>query len=162
MSTMFQQRNTVELDTLGVPGDKWRLDLLLQPGHNSVTAEPRRGFETLDACWAEDQRRARALRRPPEELYAGVKSCDPAGTAALLSQGVETRRIQKCSASAAYMRERRLAFLGSILKLVDDNPHFEVALITVSHPAWYFNFRYNWPLLNEVPGDFSELIDRIF
>jgi hypothetical protein len=158
--TMFEDWAYKRFDNLSVPGDDWRLDLLLKPGRNPATGKLHRGFETLDECWAEDQRRASALRRLPTELYDGVDGCDPTATAELLSQAAEARRIEKCSASAAYIRDRRLAFLGSILRLVQENPRIDVGLISVTHRAWYFNLRHNWSLLGEIHAHFYELLDH--
>lgn len=88
-----------------------------------------------------------------------MEGCDPAATADLLSHGAATKSVQTSSASAAYVRGRRLAFLGAVLKLIDDNPDVDLAFVTVSHPAWYFNLRYDWSLLTCIPEDFWELLE---
>jgi len=155
----FSEMTKEQFDNLTIPGDKWRLDLLLKPGSDPATGKVRGGFETLDACWAEDKRRARALSELPKEFYAGVDGCDPMATARLLNSAAEAKRIQNCSASAAYMRDRRLAFLGSVIKLVEDNPRLHVAFVTVTTDAWYFTLRYNWSILNYIATDYFHLLN---
>jgi hypothetical protein len=92
-----------KLEMLCTPEEKWCLDLLLNDNSQAVRARP---FESLEACWREDIRRAEALRRLPKSLYESDGESDPLKLAAVLSEAAEARRIVKCAASAAYMRLR--------------------------------------------------------
>jgi hypothetical protein len=56
------------------------------------------------------------------------------------------------------MRDRRLAFLGSILKLIQAQPKMELALVSFSHIGWYLTPRYNWRIL----GSLSEHVLHLF
>jgi hypothetical protein len=106
-------------------------------------------FESLDACWREDIRRALALRRLPKSFYASIGECDPLQLASVLAEAAEARCIAKCAASAAYMRDRRLALLGSLLKLIDDEAQTDLTFVSISHVGWYFTARYNWRMPKE-------------
>jgi hypothetical protein len=156
--TTYQQWSNYEFETLTVPGDQWRLDLLADASRTTTNQKPF-GFETMEACWAEDDRRAISLNLFPRELCEGIDGCNPAGTARLLADGMVHKWIQRCSASAAYMRDRRIALLGSVLKLTEDNPQRQIAFITVSHPAWYFNLRHNWSYPRRLSEDFCDLLE---
>src|SRR5689334_3976377 len=120
----FSQLEESELEQLTCPtNDRWRLDRLMGGLDSADNPGPR--FESLYGCWVEDRRRVNALENLPRQLYAGVngwdaeseeeryarKGCNPADIAKILSTGINTQRIQNCAASAAYMRERRLALL---------------------------------------------------
>ena len=134
------------LDRLPVPKDKWRLDLLLeQLPQNSRRAK----FESPDACWREDVRRAHALRRLPS-IYEHIAECNPLEVATSLSEAAKSRRIERCAASAAYMRDRRLALLGATLQLVDEHPPTEMAFVSISHIGWYLTPHYNWRILSQL------------
>lgn len=126
----LQSLEDLGLDKLPLPTEEWRLDRLLpQPAQ---TGRPFR-FESLEACWQEDIRRARALRSQAKILEEYKCDCDPLKLATLLTEAAENRRVEKCAASAAYMRDRRLALLGSILRLVHDQPQTEMAFVSISH-----------------------------
>src|SRR4051794_17850700 len=136
------QFNTVtqqQLDRLPIPRNKWRLDLLLKPNRDAVTKKVHTGFETLETCWAEDRRRARALRQLPEQLRK-VVGYDPVALAEVLEVGAQHKTVPACGASAAYMRDRRLAFLGSLLKLIDQNKDLEMLFISVTEREWCFDW----------------------
>jgi hypothetical protein len=149
-----------QFETLAIPGDRWRLDLLAQASGTETNRKPF-NFETEEACWAEDDRRATALDQFPSELCEGLEGCSPRRTALLLAEGLVHKWLRPCAASAAYMRNRRLAFLGSILKLLDNNPQRDLAFITLTHPAWHFNLRYNWHYPRFIANDFADFIDKI-
>jgi hypothetical protein len=146
-------------DSLLIPDDRWRLDRLLGPSRRTASGRRRLWFESQEACWAEDIRRAQALRELPKALYEGVEDCDPEALAEILIDAARTRRVPKCSASAAYMRDRRLALLSSIYRLVDENPDTDVKFVTVGSPAWLFNLRYQWDLLRWVGLQFGYFHD---
>jgi hypothetical protein len=119
-------------------------------------------FESLDACWREDIRRALALRRLPKSFYASIGECDPLQLASVLAEAAEARCIAKCAASAAYMRDRRLALLGSLLKLIDDEAQTDLTFVSISHVGWYFTARYNWRMPNMLSEHVCDLFqDRI-
>jgi hypothetical protein len=150
---MLYRWGVEELDTLCTPEENWRLDLL----NDQSKAGRARPFESLEACWREDVRRAEALRRLPRRLYAQDDDCDPLQLAAALSEAAEAQRIVKCAASAAYMRDRRLALLGSLLKLIDSAPQTELAFVCISHIGWYLTPRYNWRILSSLSEHLLDL-----
>jgi hypothetical protein len=117
-------------------------------------------FESLDACWREDLRRADALRKLPGSFYPHMrKQCEPLELATVLTDAAEHQVIERCAASAAYMRDRRLALLGSILKLLDAQPQPKMAFVSISHIGWYFTPRYNWRIFSLVPNHLFDLFE---
>jgi hypothetical protein len=72
--SMLYRWGLEELDTLRVPEEKWRLDLILA---HEPSKKHKSSLESLDACWQEDIRRAGALKRLPEHLYPGGDLCNP-------------------------------------------------------------------------------------
>ena len=157
--TSLQQLSSYEFQTLAIPGDAWRLDLLAEASKTESDRKPF-SFESEQACWAEDDRRATALRLFPRDLYQGLADCNPTATADLLAEGTVHKWLRPCAASAAYMRDRRLAFLGSILKLLDDHPQRDLAFVTITHPAWYFNLRYHWEYPSGVVEDVFDFLEK--
>ena len=134
----FNTINHEQLDALPTPEMKWRLDHLLRAHQDPRTGKITRGFETINACWEEDRRRAHALRQAPNEIKSAF-GCDAGALADLLERGAEQKVAPATCASAAYMRERRLAFLGALLQVVHNNPNPELGLVSVSERGWYLD-----------------------
>jgi hypothetical protein len=145
-----------QLERLTLPSPEWRLDLLLDG--TSPAAHAGGSFEPVDACRGEDKRRANALRALPEE-FSNSTNLDCGCSARVLDQWALTGAGPKSTASATYMRDRRLAILGRVLKLAHDNSSSGLALVSLSHPEWCLRpDRKWWPdviplrLKNELSG----------
>lgn len=158
----FYELSSYEFETLSIPDAAWRLDVLAQSNQQKTNSKTF-SFETEESCWAEDDRRATALRqfamfhRP---LYDGLKGCNPEATADLLSEGLAHKWLRPCAASAAYMRDRHLAVLGSILKLVHNHPKRNLGFVKITHPAWYLTLRQHWNYPSCIWEDTFDLIEK--
>jgi hypothetical protein len=156
--------NTVtqeQLDALAMPGEKWRLDRLLESSRNPKAAKVTGGFETLDACWAEDRRRARALRQVSDELRTAF-GCNAEALAELLERGAEQKIAPNSCASVAYMRGRRLAFLGSLLELIHNNKGLELGFVSVAEREWRFDLHDDVTTLEDnIRSQFRRLLNSV-
>jgi hypothetical protein len=139
----FDEQRQLCLDSLEVPADQYRLDRM-RPYRDRATGKRVQGFETLASCWAEDVRRARALRALPKEIYEGIFQSNPEEIAELLEQGAASKQRSKHPASAAYLQGRRSAFLGSILKLVHQSVGDDLGFVRITHPNWRFGLQEKW------------------
>lgn len=156
----FAKLQQLCLDALEVP-DGYSLGRM-RPYRDRITDRRGPGFETLESCWAEDARRARALRDLPRQLCEGVFECNPSEIASLLEQGVADKQIPKHPASAAYMHGRRLALLGSILKLIHHNMHDDLGFFRITHPSWRLDLREQWfPPAIEEEDSFDRLLSGV-
>jgi len=150
-----------ELNALPLPKTRWRLDHLLKARRDTETGKTLRGFETLDACWEEDQRRARALRQVPDEFKAAF-GCNADDLADTLERGAKEKVVPYSCASAAYMRAQRLAFLGALMELISDNPDLELEFVSVAQDKWCLDYRSDLAELHDkVRGEFRSLLNSV-
>jgi len=157
---MLANLTSNQLEFLTTTNQDRRLDVLLEPAGDPTIGLAQVGFETADACLAEDRNRARALRGLKPKLQASIPGCDAAGLASRLDTIADPRRTipsPPCLASAVYMRGRRLGLLGAVLELVAENPELDVAWITAHYPSLRFDQTENW---SKVVSEANTRLDR--
>lgn len=115
-------------------------------------------FESLEACQAEDRRRACALRalvqpepkqrRPNRAAESPPLPGDPLALAAMLDtigNASPNQPIPSCLASAVYMRYRRIGVLGAIVELLASNRGLDAAWVSGSSTPFRFDHNNGWP-----------------
>jgi|HubBroStandDraft_4_1064222.scaffolds.fasta_scaffold42704_2 hypothetical protein len=140
-------------------GDAYRLDAVVGSACAPITRLLQPGFETIEACQAEDRNRAGALRALASKQRAGTrrKSApkpqadalpgDPSELAAALeaiADPVSSKPAQACLASAVYMYHRRIGMLGSILKLVRQHAELDVGWVTATDSGLHYDQNQGW------------------
>jgi hypothetical protein len=144
---MLANLTSNQLEFLTTTNQDRRLDVLLEPAGDPTIGLAQVGFETTDACLAEDRIRARAIRALKPKLRAAIPNCDAAGLADRLETIADpsrTKPLPQCLASAGYLRGRRIGVLGAILELVAEHPELDIAWISTTSLALRFDHRENW------------------
>ena len=142
---MFANLTANQLGFLTTTNRDRRLEILLEPSGDPATGLRQAGFETVDACLAEDRIRADGLRKLKSKPWA--VDCNLTELANLLDAIADRDRsgpMQPCLASAIYMRHRRIGILGAILELATAHPEIQMAWITTRDPTLCFHPTHTW------------------
>ena len=148
-SRVREHINVYALTYIALPPPEFRLDNLLQQRSGPQSIKPE--FEQLEACLAEDRRRADALE---ESEWPDKCSEDLTYLPGLLRDMHQYGPGREPSfAAATCVRDLRLRFLGAVLGFVHENRSPDVAWVRARHPSWridatdeyWHESHFDWP-----------------